>query len=320
MLDAQEGLEGDSLAPSTPSVLVDAGGSASAAMMSKRTRSASAAVVGTSHMAASLALSPPHARKSRDFLRFNSQSPSSSKSSKPPNGDDDSFSPTSLRDQCIYFIIAHSYALSPSASPFMSSSSNNNSRSRPQQRGKTSPSSSSNASTAAFSFLDSVSTFPSSSLPPALIRDLEEASRFYLSPPLDFPSSPPFPKKSRFSSRSSTSPSASTSSSSSSSPPSRSATCASLPTRGRSSWDLEEEATDHHDDVDDLYGPLATSSPIPLSLRQRASAAEPRPVDLGMAMLLSPPLRQQKRKTELVYRVVLVRTTSHPLGRIARTG
>lgn len=306
MLDAQEGLEGDiAPTPAATSTVLDAAGGSSSAAMNKRTRSASAAVVGTSHMAARLALSPPHARKSRDFLRFNSQSPSSSKS-KSPNGDDDYFSPTSLRDQCIYFIIAHSYALSPSSSPF--SSSNNNSRSRPQQRGKNS---SSNSSTAAFSFLDSVSTFPSSSLPPALIRDLEEASRFYLSPPLDFPSSPPSPNKSRFSSRSSTSfasssSSSSSPSSSSSSPPSRSATYASLPTRGRP-WDLEEatDRRDHHD-IDDFYGPLATSSPIPLSLRQRASAAEPRPVDLGMAMLLSPPLRQQQRKTELVYRVVLV--------------
>ncbi|ELR15509.1 Ras subfamily protein [Acanthamoeba castellanii str. Neff] len=241
MLDAQEGLEGDiAPTPAATSTVLDAAGGSSSAAMNKRTRSASAAVVGTSHMAARLALSPPHARKSRDFLRFNSQSPSSSKS-KSPNGDDDYFSPTSLRDQCIYFIIAHSYALSPSSSPF--SSSNNNSRS--------------------LSFLISILYF---------LRIL----LFIFS------------------------------SSSSSSPPSRSATYASLPTRGRP-WDLEEatDRRDHHD-IDDFYGPLATSSPIPLSLRQRASAAEPRPVDLGMAMLLSPPLRQQQRKTELVYRVVLV--------------
>jgi hypothetical protein len=77
-------------------------------------------------------------------------------------------------------------------------------------------------------------------------------------------------------------------------PPSRSATYASLPTRGR-----RRDGDD--DGGEDAYGPLGNSSPIPLSLRQRASAAEPLPA--GMAMLTSPP---RQRKTELVYRVVLV--------------
>lgn len=232
-------------------------------------------------------------------------------------------SPASLRDQCLHVVVTYTTLTrsSPSASPVMMRKASDPTQRLSQRRADgEAPAQGSYSSTlpfaaaasglaampspspyiltpSSFAFLDSVSTVQSSSLPVALVRDLEEVRRLLLSSmsssgPAASPASSLFSSPSRNSQRIVPSSPISTPAS-----PRRSSTFATIPASFAPGKGIQLSTTPD--------SPYSSSPPtIPMSLRQQESSSAPLTVGIMQPPSMLMPVR--RRKTELTFKVVVV--------------